>query len=513
MSQTYITAVGRKALDDAIADGRDIKIASVIVDSQMLPEDVDPRTLTAVTHCPNDQNGKQAIYPIKGKSQDGEVLIAWALPANSGGYDVNGLGIALEDGTLFAYQRRALGHKPTPDDEAFFEPRGTIKYKGEDASSITVNLSLEGHFATVPDIHYFIHEHEKEARKLMRKIEGGLGQVRIYTKVNEVDPEFLPIQGQVIRKSDYPDYFKHLGVTASTLRLPNWSNRYVRQLSEEYGAGEFLDDLIKAHSHTATIEDGGSFTPTAYPIDLGTKSSSLALNGRFYTSTTGSHTHNNTVSSEGEHSHSIKVNDGGTHSHGGKTSGAGSHSHKTHVSEAGIHNHKTDVSLAGNHVHEIPYEPDGTGGYGSISSGPHAPLPNPSKKLNTKGAGSHSHSVRVLQDGLHAHSISLDSSGNHVHSLSIYNGGNHNHTATASKAAAHSHKVTSASAGSHRHYVDVNFGDKTISMKLGTYTVELHKVSAHSHGAKIHSTGGAETRPKSVVGVYAVKAKYLVSLL
>ncbi|EJZ9093460.1 phage tail protein [Vibrio parahaemolyticus] len=512
MTQTYITNAGRKALDDAVAAGRNVQVVSVIVDSQMLSNDIDPRTLTKVQHNPTDQNGANAIYPVKGNSANGEVLIAWSLPANSGGYEVNGLGFLLADGTLFAYQRRALGYKPTPSDDAFFEPRGTVKYKGSDAASVEVTLSLDGHFATIPDVNYLINEHENAFRQIMRRIEGNLGQIRIYTKESEVDPEFLPIIGQTIRKSDYPDYFKHLGVTASTLRLPDWSNRYVRQLSDQYQSGVFLEDLIKAHSHTATIADDGSFTPTAYPIDLGIKSTKLTLNGRFYTNTTGEHTHSNSVSSEGEHEHQIHIEDAGAHSHSGKTNTAGNHGHRATISEAGEHNHQTEVWGAGSHWHDIPYEPDGTGGYGSISTGPHQPLINPSKKFHTEAAGYHTHTVRVLRGGLHAHGISLDSSGNHSHSLTIYNNGDHSHTAKASKAPAHSHKVTSSHEGNHRHYVDVNFGDKAVSMKLGQYTVKLHKVAAHSHRATIHSTGGTETRPKSVVAVHAVKVKYVVPL-
>lgn len=508
MSNTYITHVGRKALDDAVAAGRAVKIAKVIVDSHMLPDDIDARTLTAVQHNPTDQTGKSAIYPVSGHSSNGEVLIAWALPANSGGYDINGLGFLLDDGTLFAYQRRALGSKPLPNENAFFEPRGTLKYKNSDASSITIDLDLTGHFATLADVEYFINEHELEVRKLLRKIEGTLGQVRLYTRLRDVDSDYLPIIGQTIKKTDYPDYFKHLGVTASTLRLPDWSNRYVRQLSEEYGEGEFLEDLIKAHNHTATIADGGSFTPTAYPIDLGKKSSTLVLNGRFHTNQAGSHTHKATASSAGEHNHSISINSGGGHSHSASSGDAGGHNHGASVHAAGEHSHSARTGQSGSHSHEVPTEPDGTGGGGAISSGPH----RETSHRDTRVAGSHTHLVTVDRAGNHGHGITINSVANHSHSVRVDAVGGHTHSASSGKVAAHSHTVSTETSGSHGHYVDVNFGTKTVSMTLGSYTVKLHKVSAHSHTATINSTGGSENRPKSVVGVFAVKTRYLVDL-
>ena len=117
----------------------------------------------------------------------------------------------------------------------------------------------------------------------MRKVEGKLGRVRIYMR-NDIDDDYLPITGQTINKSDYPDYFALLNITANTLKLPDWSkNGYIRQFSDALTAGTILEQEILQHTHTATIGNNGGHTPIAMPIDLGSKNGTFSVNGNFGT--------------------------------------------------------------------------------------------------------------------------------------------------------------------------------------------------------------------------------------
>jgi hypothetical protein len=117
----------------------------------------------------------------------------------------------------------------------------------------------------------------------MRKVEGKLGRVRIYMK-NDIDDDYLPIIGQTINKSDYPDYFALLNVAANTLKLPDWSkNGYIRQFSNALAAGTILEQEILQHTHAATIGNNGGHTPIAMPIDLGSKNGTFSVNGNFRT--------------------------------------------------------------------------------------------------------------------------------------------------------------------------------------------------------------------------------------
>ena len=288
----YVTKAGLAAEREALATGRVIKIKSVVVDSVLLPENINPDTLTAVQLNPTDQNGQKAIYPAAGESVNNKVLIAWTLPSSSGDYQINGLGFVLEDGTLWGYQRAVLGYKPDPAGGTFFEPHGTVTHITSAAANITCELNLEGVHATVNDIQYLISQHHNQLALMMRKIEGSLGRVRTYMNADDVDEEYLSISGQTINKDDYPDFFKHMSVTTSTMKLPDWGlNGYLRQHTSALQAGRTLAEEIKRHAHTATVNKGGAHTPDAYPMDLGTKSTSVVLNKRFYTDITGNHHH------------------------------------------------------------------------------------------------------------------------------------------------------------------------------------------------------------------------------
>ena len=287
----YVTRNGQKAEREALASGRIIKIVSVVVDSTLLPASSSPEYMNAVQDNPTDSDGVKAIYPVGGNSVNDQLLVAWTLPANSGGYHINGLGFILEDGTLWGYQRVQLGYKAPAGDGALFEPKGLITHETSAATSITFNLSLDDIYATIDDVNYLINEHKKDMWRLMRKMEGKVGRVRLYM-ANDVDDDYLVIRGQTITKVDYPDYFKHLGVTTSSLKLPDWSrNGYIRQFSDSLNAGATLTQQILRHNHTGTIGNNGGHTPTSYPIDLGNKTGSFSVSKRFYTSDDGAHDH------------------------------------------------------------------------------------------------------------------------------------------------------------------------------------------------------------------------------
>ncbi|MEF1204324.1 phage tail-collar fiber domain-containing protein [Photobacterium damselae] len=111
---------------------------------------------------------------------------------------------------------------------------------------------------------------------IMRKMEGKLGRVRIYMD-NEIDDDYIAISGQTIFKTDYPEYFKHMGIADSTMTLPDWGEYgYIRQFNDTHVAGTQLADEIKRHNHTGSTSEAGGHTPIANPIDLGTKKGSFS---------------------------------------------------------------------------------------------------------------------------------------------------------------------------------------------------------------------------------------------
>lgn len=468
-NKLYITKAGRQAEREALANGRQIKVVRCHVDSMLLSALSNPEDLTEVQKIPSDQDGKQAIYAIAGESFPDRVVISWKLPKESGAYDVNGLGFILEDGTLWAYQRMPLGYKPNPDEGAASDINGTAVHKTDNATSITINMDLSQHHATISDVEFYIRTHEKEMRKLMRKVEGNLGTVKIFMDDRDIDEGYIPIRGQLLQKRDYPDYFRHLGITSDSLRLPDWAKYpYLRQFSDSLEAGHVLNDEIRSHTHNGKTYDAGGHTPQAYTSDLGTRNARLTLNGRFGTDYAGSHSHNGRSSQSGNHNHGASVSSSGNHNHSGSATSAGSHNHRQWVNKGNDVNMDYGYRAVGT---------DDTFGSGRYSND------------RTETAGSHSHGLSINHAGSHSHSASISYSGSHSHTIDVYSGGSHN------------------------HYVDVNFGTKTIPIQLGSVNVNMQPVRDHKHGLVIDHSGGSETRPKSTAVVYAVKAKYITQLL
>ncbi len=167
---------------------------------------------------------------------------------------------------------------------------------------------------------------------IMRKVEGKLGRVRLYM-ADDIDDDYLSIRGQTINKSDYPEYFKYLGITDNTLTLPDWGeNPYIRQYNAVTEPGATLTQQILKHAHTAETSDGGAHTPIINQVDLGSKSGSTVLNKRFNTNTAGDHNHPITANSDGNTTPGdISSSRGtGTVSHP-YTGGGGSHYHYVDV--------------------------------------------------------------------------------------------------------------------------------------------------------------------------------------
>lgn len=281
----YVTTKGLEAERNALAHGAKVKITNILVDETNRPDSTDFVNITAV-NTPYDQNGKLASYPVSGESQNGKLLVGWTLPANSGDYNCYGIAFMLENGVLWGYQKLSVGNKPNPDKGgAFFEPKGWIQHITSSASAITCELSLDSHYPTTDQVILLLREESLRLRKLMRRHEGKLGKVRLFM-ANDVDEDYLPIRGQTLQKADYPDYFAHMGVTSSTLRLPDWSlNGYVRQFSDSLEAGEVLAQQFQSHGHGTESKAAGGVIPEAYPLNIGTKSGTVTMNGRFYSNT------------------------------------------------------------------------------------------------------------------------------------------------------------------------------------------------------------------------------------
>ena len=145
------------------------------------------------------------------------------------------------------------------------------------------------------------------------------------------------------------------------------------------------------------------------------------------------------------------------------------HSHEASTSAAGGHNHEASTAAAGGHGHQA-----------------------------TVGeAGGHSHSGGTTVDGDHRHGLTMGltnlDSGYFGGGASVYG------TQYTNIAGAHSHSITTDATPDHSH---------TVSIALApdhTHEVTVNAVPDHSHAVTVSSSGGYESRPRSVALLYVIK--------
>lgn len=215
---------------------------------------------------------------------------------------------------------------------------------------------------------------------IMRQMEGKLGRVRIYM-ANDIDDEYLPILGQTITKSDYPDYFDYLGITDDELTLPDWSTHpYLHQASDAIPAGTTLEQQLLKHAHEANSNSTGGHSHTIDSKDLGTKTSSTDSHSHTRGSMnitgvvrTGSRKHdsvgngNSGAFSEKGYGSSYQVfgNTGGNawnyydSNFNAASSWTGSTSSDPHSHTVALDSHNHTMQSAGEHEHEITVEETG----------------------------------------------------------------------------------------------------------------------------------------------------------
>ena len=145
------------------------------------------------------------------------------------------------------------------------------------------------------------------------------------------------------------------------------------------------------------------------------------------------------------------------HSHEASTTGAGGHAHEGSAAAAGGHGHNASIS----------------------------------------GAGGHAHSGGTTVDGSHGHSISV---GNTT-SFDGHVGGGYGAIGTAYTNAegAHSHSITTNAVADHTHGVGIAAAPDHV------HTVSVSAVADHVHGVSVASSGGNESRPRSVALLYVIK--------
>lgn len=96
--RAYLTDVGLQAELDFIANNQTLTISGLIIDADVLPDSRDPTKLT------EPLNPAHAPFPVQVKSNDKALSVIVDIPANVGGFHINGLAFMAGD-VLYAYAR------------------------------------------------------------------------------------------------------------------------------------------------------------------------------------------------------------------------------------------------------------------------------------------------------------------------------------------------------------------------------------------------------------------------
>lgn len=330
----YLTNAGIAAENNARNSGTTFKITEMVLDGAYLSDELNPENLTDVI------NPELTLPCTTALSDDGQTLTIKSVVVVPGGdFRVWGIGLKTNEGVLYAYAR-------SKGDQILNEYDGVVESIRYALDVITLNadvIEINVDYSTVyADLEY-VGVRVNQIINMMKKMEGKLGRVRIYMADN-IDDDYLPILGQTILKSDYPDYFEHLGIVDDELTLPDWSlHPYLHQASGDVPAGTTLEQQLLRHVHTASTSMAEDHVHEIDNKDLGTKNSKPAgkhkhiydklQNGNklfvenhggggeyvdAYTDEEPDHTHQFIL---GEHNHSMR--------------GAGGHEHDVEVDEFG----------------------------------------------------------------------------------------------------------------------------------------------------------------------------------
>lgn len=364
----YLTNAGIAAENNARNNGTTFKITEMVFDGAYLSDELNPESLTDVIQP------ELSLPCTTSLSDDGQTLtVKSAIVVPEGDFRVWGIGLKTSDGVLYAYAR-SKGDQILHEYEGVVESiRYALDVITQNADVIEINVDGSTVYADLEHVDNQILEHENKSDPhvqylkedefnefklsnleyvgdrvnqiidMMRKMEGKLGRVRIYM-ANDIDDDYLPILGQTLLKTEYPDYFAHLGIVADQLMLPDWSQHpYLHQSSDAIPAGTTLEQQILRHIHGASSGLAGEHIHDVDDTDLGTK----------YTDYTNAHRHEYDKLQNG--TELFVENNGG----GGKYGKALTEEEPAHRHAVVMGKHKHNMQSSGAHEHDITIDETG----------------------------------------------------------------------------------------------------------------------------------------------------------
>lgn len=151
----YVTQAGfnQEALDKQL--GRSTDLTHLVIDGTLLPDGRSPAKLTSV-------QTKVRRYPlsrVEVDAQNAGMLIAEAIiPADDGGFTLNGIGVETSRGVLYAYARSTGDYKPLLESGQGSDLVVRVQFLPGNAEQITLQVDPTAVLATVDHVDRLISQ-------------------------------------------------------------------------------------------------------------------------------------------------------------------------------------------------------------------------------------------------------------------------------------------------------------------------------------------------------------------
>lgn len=167
------------------------------------------------------------------------------------------------------------------------------------------------------------------------------------------------------------------------------------------------------------------------------------------------------------HSHIATATAVGDHAHSVTLTNAGSHTHAASSDAKGDHTHSAWTDGQGNHAHSGSTDAQGQHSHVTLNN----VFGDGSGSSYVGGGGPAFRSMqRQTNDaGNHAHNLSTDWQGNHGHNIGMNGSGNHSHTISIAAVGDHNHTANVGVSGGHTHTLTVAAAGGTDNLPAGTY--------------------------------------------
>lgn len=134
------------------------------------------------------------------------------------------------------------------------------------------------------------------------------------------------------------------------------------------------------------------------------------------------------------HTHAAETGWGGVHAHGASAGAVGDHAHSAWTDNQGHHGHTGGTAWQGDHQHLTAYAEVGVAYPWGADYGQHMGARGNIDYDNpwpyTSPSGGHAHTYTTDGAGAHGHNIGMNGAGTHSHTISIADGGDHHHGVT-----------------------------------------------------------------------------------